>query len=271
MANDIFAQDELDVSYGRTSDAGSRYFGGSHLKDHPFIKGYFQVFFALPSAIFQDANPNNYTGILTSTCKSFTPPGDRTINTVDIMGQGGVGASYASGQTIARDFSLTFDETWGAPVWRILRRWTSAIFNPYTGVSDVMTQFVGAEYKGRCMVVETKPVRLDSSADDKKIASNIIRVTYFDGVMPTSDINSVFDQNVTDNTQVTLNVPFKFDGYPLDHTNKKTFDLAVKMIKNAKLYESAMDYYKNIYMQQEESGSLTSSKTPQGISDPYSS
>ena len=232
------------------ADVGSRYFGGSNLKDHPYIKGYYQVFFELPSVIFEsDDIQNNNAVILTAATDSYTPHGDRQLQKVDIIGQGNVGSSHISGQQITRDFSITFNEKHKSPVWTIFKRWTSVI-NPYTGVSDILEDFVGEEYKGRCMVVQTKPIRLDAEVSEEKIQNSIIRISYYDGVFPITDFNSAFDASNQTNDNVSLQAQFSFDGYPLDHTNQKTFNLAVSNIKNAKLYDSVINYYDSLYKPQ---------------------
>jgi hypothetical protein len=264
MANDtpLIHNNDLLPKYGNSSEVGNRYFGGTYLKDHPYIKGYFQVFFELPPAIFggADVAPATLGNILTSTCEAFTPHGDRTLNKVDITGQGGVSSSFVSGQTITRDISLTFKETWDAPVWRILRQWTASIINPYTGVSDVLTDFVGNEYKGRAMVIETKPINTSvPGKSPQDLRSSIIRIYYYDGVFPTTDISSVFDSSIQDNSNVTLNIPFSFDGYPLDHTNEQTLDRAVQYIKDKDLYKSSMSYYSALYRSEHNSGGTASS------------
>jgi hypothetical protein len=126
-----------------------------------------------------------------------------------------------------------------------------------------LEKFVGSEYKGRVIVVETKPTRMDSTMTPEAIKKNILRVYYYDGVFPTTDLSSVFDAQVQDNSEVQLNVQFKFDGYPLDHTNSKTLQLAANSIKNANLYQSAMSYYDNLYgrSKEEKTGAVASSKS----------
>jgi hypothetical protein len=71
----------------------------------------------------------------------------------------------------------------------------------------------------------------------------------------------VFDASIQDNSNITINMPFRFDGYPLGAENADTLDLAVKYIKNAQLYDSVMKYYKELY---------TSGKSPSSTakSDP---
>lgn len=240
----------VNETLSNNADTGSRYFGGADLNDHPFIRGYFQVFFELPSAIFGQEQDSTANQILTASVQSFTPPGDTTLNVADVMGQGGVGSSFVTGQTIARDFSLTMQEKYRSPIWTIFKTWTSAIIDPYIGVSTVLASqpggFIAKNYKGRCMVIETQPVKFQDMNDDD-IKKNIVRVYYFDGVFPTSDNLSQFNADVTANDVVTLTIPFRFDGHPLTDKHDKTLEKAIQYMKNKNLYERVTNYYGNVY------------------------
>ena len=232
------------------ADVGTRYYGGSNKKEHSFVKGYFQAFFELPPAISasgsRDVMDNNAI-ILTASATGFTPHGDRTLNKTDIIGQGNVGSSYVSGHTVARTFSLNFNEKYRSPVWKVFRKWSSAIIDPYTGLSN-LTTFEGSSYKGRCLVVETMPVRLDPTADDSVYKRNIIRVFYYDGVFPETDPSSIFDSNVqSPDANLEINMSFSFDGQPLDDTNEETLNKAITFMKNAKLYQEIISYYNSLY------------------------
>jgi len=240
----------LDYQATNNADVGTRYYGGSNKKEHPFVKGYFQAFFELPVAVSASGTTettDNNAIILTASASSFTPHGDRTINKVDIIGQGGVGASYVTGHTVTRTFSLNFQEKYKSPVWKVFRKWTSLMIDPYTGVSN-LELFEADQYKGRCMIVETMPVRLDATATDDMYEKNIIKVYYYDGVFPETDISSIFDSNITaPDGNVEINMSFSFDGQPLDENNTATKQLAISMMKNAKLYSEIMSYYDSLY------------------------
>jgi len=242
--------DILNYQATNNADVGTRYYGGSNKKDHTFVKGYFQAFFELPAAVAAAGNSNIGDAnamILTASATGFTPHGDRTLNKVDIIGQGNVGASFVTGQTIVRTFNLTFQEKYKSPIWKVFRKWTTLMIDPYTGVSN-LDVFEADQYKGRCMIIETMPVRLDSTASDEKIKNNITKIFYYDGVWPETDISSIFDSNVNaPDGNIELNMQFSFDGQPLDETNKATLEKAVQYIKNAQLYKSITDYYANLY------------------------
>jgi len=240
----------LDYQATNNADIGTRYYGGSNKKEHPFVKGYFQAFFELPAAVSAGGTTetrDNNAIILTASASSFTPHGDRTINKVDIVGQGGVGASYVTGHTVTRTFNLNFQEKHKSPVWKVFRKWTSLMIDPYTGVSNLKL-FEADQYKGRCMIVETMPVRLDATATDDMYNKNILKVYYYDGVFPETDISSIFDSNITaPDGNVEINMSFSFDGQPLDENNSATKKLAISMMKNAKMYSEIMSYYDKLY------------------------
>ncbi len=244
-----------DTLTGSTGLDGSRYNGGSEgvAGDHPYIKGYFYVFFGLPSNIFgegSDSSKGTAQDYLMVSAENYTPPGDRTINLQDVQGQGGVDSSFITGQTITREFSIQYKDYWGAPIFRIHRKWTSYI-NPYTGVSDVATNFSAKEYKGVCMVIQTKPVSgrtiNGSVSKDNGIGQfqlgDIIKVDLFDGVQPLTDLKSAYDASITDNSFVKPTVQYKFDGYPLDEMNTEVKLKALGVLNSKSMFEKTSKNY----------------------------
>ena len=218
----------------------NRYLGGANREadSHPFIKGYFYVFFGFPTTLFHDGNTSEHgitnQAALTytlSAAETYTPPGDRQLKTEDIMGMGGVDASFITGQTIDRNFSIQYRDYWGAPIFRIHRRWTQYL-DPYTGgvTGDEKgegTQFMAREYKGTCMVIQTKPV---TKLTGKWDPDHIIKIDYFDGVFPTTDLKSAYDSSITDNSVARPSVQYRFDGFPLDETNPDVMDKALAIL-----------------------------------------
>jgi len=241
------------LAFGVSLDAGNhneqhspdvnRYLGGANrdTDSHPFVKGYFYVFFGFPPNLFRDGGADNgaistskaliYT---LSGAEGFTPPGDRQLKTEDIMGMGGVDSSFITGQTIDRNFSIQYRDYWGAPIFRIHRQWTQFI-NPYFGGVTGLggsSAFAARDYKGTCMIIQTKPVtKLDSSAWTPE---DIIKVDYFDGVFPTTDLKSAYDTNITDNSIARPTVQYRFDGFPLDETNPEVLDKALAVLQTVR-------------------------------------
>jgi len=222
----------------------NRYLGGANrdTDSHPYVKGYFYVFFGFPLDLFPAA-AGDQTGFITadqalvytlSAAEGYTPPGDRQLKTEDIMGMGGVDSSFITGQTIDRNFSLMFRDYWGAPIFRIHRQWTQYL-NPYFGGVTGMSSgsvFAPYEYKGTCMVIQTKPVTKLNASDWN--AGDIIKVDYFDGVFPITDLKSAYDSNITDNGVARPTVQYRFDGYPLDETNDDVLAKAVDVLRTVR-------------------------------------
>ena len=231
---------------------GTGYIGGSHREesDHPYVKGYFYAFFGLPSELFNKDNSTleDSKRFLLVSAETFTPPGDRQMNMQDVQGQGGVGASFVVGQTISREFSIQYKDFWGAPIFRIHRIWTGFI-NPYLGGS-FHKQFAAKNYKGACMVIQTKPVirNVNNNTTDNILWSkeDIIKIDYFDGVVPTTDLKSAYDSNITDNSFVKPTVQYKFDGYPLDETDTNVMAKAIEILNNKELFKATADLYTNL-------------------------
>jgi len=223
----------------------NRYLGGfgRDVGSHPYVKGYFYVFFGFPSTLFINGLPklNGDTGMIgtsflnasdalsytLSAAEGFTPPGDRQLKTEDIMGQGGVDSSFITGQTIDRNFSIQYRDYWGAPLFRIHRQWTQYL-NPYYGGSVIGQQFSADEYKGTCMIIQTKPVT--RTTQQEWAPSDIIKVDFFDGVFPITDLKSAYDSNITDNSIAKPTVQYRFDGFPLDETNPAVFAKALNIL-----------------------------------------
>jgi len=243
--------DKISLQTGGLNIDGTGYVGGSAKTegDHPYVKGYFYVFFGVPSTIFAEGNSDitrdQAKEFLLVSAESYTPPGDRTINLQDIQGQGGVDASFITGQTITREFTIQYKDYWGAPIFRIHRQWTNYL-NPYLGASTMAITYSAQEYKGACMVIQTKPIV--RGAGDNQIEwreSDIIKIDYFDGVQPTTDLKSAYDANITDNSFVKPSVSYKFDGFPLDETNHQVMEKAVAILNGASVFEKTSTLYNN--------------------------
>jgi len=208
----------------------NRYVGGSDLeaKVHPYIKGYFYIIFELPS-IFDNTVIDSASNTLLSAAEGFTPPGDRQIKTEDIQGMGGLDSTFITGQQIDRSFSVQYREYWGAPIFRIHRQWTS-IINPIAGgyikgSNEEANKFSVESYKGKCWVIQTKPVL--GNKDKGFNIEDIEKVFYMDGVFPKTDLMSAYDSNITDNSIVRPSIQYSFDGFPLDETDEAVLAKAV--------------------------------------------
>jgi hypothetical protein len=247
-----------ELNYGISFDANqlnnkhapdiNRYLGGygRTVDSHPYVKGYFYVFFGFPSSIFINgvATPTGDSPIkgvhsinsidalsyTLSAAEGYTPPGDRQVKTEDLMGQGGVDASFMTGQTIDRNFSIQYRDYWGSPIFRVHRQWTQYL-NPYYGGSTLATDFAAKEYKGTCMIIQTKPITRVFGSDWVK--NDIIKVDFFDGVFPVTDLKSAYDSNITDNSIARPTVQYRFDGFPLDETNPLVMEKALILLQSA--------------------------------------
>jgi hypothetical protein len=243
---------DISLANNGAGTSSDRYVGGSSRtteSDHPYIKGYFYVFFGLPSTLFSGStiNSNIAKNYLLSSAESFTPHADRQMNVQDTQGMGGAGgASFITGQNITRDFSIQYREYWGSPIMRIHRNWTGYL-DPYLGVSVIAKNFTANEYKGSCMVIQTKPVarKVGDNATDWS-TNDIIKVYYYDGVQCLTDLNSAYDANIADNSIVKPSVQYRFDGYPLTETNPNVLKTAVDVLNNAKIFDNTVELYNKL-------------------------
>jgi len=219
----------------------TRDIGGHWRSNQPYISGYFQVIYGLPSELFGGAdNVQIASKWLHSTCEGFTPH-TQALTKVDVMGQGQIGSSFVSNVMTTREFSLTFREYQNQPILNIIRRWAS-VFDPFTGVSPLEgNKFIPQNYKGWVAVAQTKPVRSDGA--DLTIG-DLEECYIYQGVFPTNiPIDTAASADITANDTVQLSVNFSFDGSPLTSAEPKISETVINLLKNLKYMGSADSTY----------------------------
>jgi len=209
---------------------------------HPYVKGYFYVFFQFPKIVKTRVKADNSSGklsnILLALCEGYTPAGDRQIKYEDVVGLGDISSSYITGHTIDRNFSLMYREIWGSPILKVHRAWTSIIDPVYGGLvnySGENIDYVPNSYKGKVFVIQTKPIALYSAENTTTdIEKSIIKADLYTGVFPTTDLSSMYDSNITDNSIVRPSIQYRFDGVKYDETmdNTLTAKAAAILSKN---------------------------------------
>ena len=245
----------------------TRDIGGHWRNNQPFISGYFQVIYGLPSELFGGAdNVQVAAKWLHSTVEGFTPH-NQTLTKIDIMGQGGIGSSYAANVITTREFTLTFREYQNQPILNIIRRWSS-IFDPFTGVSPLEgNKFIPQNYKGWVAVAQTKPVR----ADGVDISIGDLEECYvYQGVFPTNiPVDTAAAADITANDSIQLSVTFSFDGAPLTSSEPGVAATVVNLLKSLKYigdsdstYAKFHDHGNGLSPWGSHSGSVTSEVTP---------
>jgi len=224
---------------------GTRYMGGAARAetDHPMLTGNFYVYFKLPKAFTTGTDVSlDASKFLLSAAEEYTPHADAQIKVADVEGQGGIGASFITGRTHSREFTINYRDYWKAPIFNIHRRWS--FINPYFG-GTTASKFGAEEYKGTCMVIQTKPVVRGVAGAEAWKADDITKIAYYDGVFPKVDINAVYSATVSDNTVVKPSIQYSFDGYPLDETS---YDGALKTIAAGILTDSTLfDHTNSLY------------------------
>ena len=226
----------------------------SSSKVHPYVKGYFYVYFKFPSIVINrintgdNASNDKLSNILLALCENYTPAGDRQIKYEDVIGLGDVGSSYITGQTVDRNFSLMYRDLWGSPILKIHRAWTSIIDPIFGGLvknnDDENLEFLPSTYKGSVIVIQTKPIAIYEETTKSKITNDdIVKVDLYTGVFPTTDLSSVYDANITDNSIVRPTITYRFDGSKYDESYDSsliTFAkelLQTKTITNSNMYQ----------------------------------
>lgn len=217
----------------------TRYFGGHNRQNHPYVSGYWQLYLNPPARIFDEAHPTAIEWFHSS-CEGFTPP-SRTLNKADIPGQGGLGSSYVTGQTLTRNFSITFREYRDMPLMNILERWT-AIIDPYVGVSEVHGhEWVSSSYKGSAFIILTKPVGAYSGSP--LAAEDIEEVYYFHGVWPENPPHDALATDISAQDVVQYSTTFSFDGWPLTKAEPAVVPQAISLISGHEYIKHTYDDY----------------------------
>ena len=245
----------------------TRDIGGHWRSNQPYISGYFQVIYGLPSELFGGAdNVQTAAKWLHSTCEGYTPH-TQALTKVDIMGQGQVGASFVANITTTREFTLTYREYQNQPILNIIRRWAS-VFDPFTGVSPLEgNKFIPQNYKGWVAVAQTKPVR----SDGQDLTIGDLEECYiYQGAFPTTiPIDTAGASDITANDTIQLSVPFSFDGAPLTSSEPKVAETVINLLKSLKYmgdsdstYGRYHDHGTNISAWGSHSGSVTSEIKP---------
>lgn len=210
----------------------TRDIGGHFRNNQPYIDGYFQVIFGLPTELFvDDAKSKTASQWLHSTCEGFTPH-TQSLTKVDIMGQGQIGSSFVANVTTTREFTMTFREYQNLPILNIIKRWAS-IFDPFTGVSPLSgNKFIPQNYKGWAAVILTRPTR--SQAEALK-GDDIEECFIYSGVFPTMVPLDGLNSDITSNDTKQHSITFSFDNSPQTSTEPGVTDRAVKLLNGMQM------------------------------------
>lgn len=223
-----------------TPDPFTRDIGGDFRQNQPYISGHFQVWFKLPDKLFELMNTSTAVTWLHSTCENFTPH-STTPNFADLTGPGQVGASFPVNKTITREFTLAFREYQNLPILRILKTWNS-IYDDFLGVSPLKGyEFIPVNYKGICIVVNTKPV---GASMEPLEPADVEEVYVYRGVMPKSVPTDALAADQTANDFIQYSVPFSFDGAPLTSSDGSwVIDYCLTHINSLGTYQMTYDKF----------------------------
>ncbi|MEM4385253.1 MAG: hypothetical protein QXD03_01760 [Candidatus Anstonellales archaeon] len=222
---------EYSVSMADMPRALTRYLGGWQRENYPYINGYWQLLIRLPDALFVNiAGIDKYWAQrwILSTAEGFTPP-SRNLNKVDLPGQGGIGSSYVSGQTLNRTFTTTHREYSKLIMLKLLGIWTNVI-DSLVGVSELRgDEWIPKSYKGLAYVFLTKPT---GAGRDRLTEDDIEEVFIFDGVWPETYPIDALNQDIATNDSVVLSVTWSFDGWPISSEYEGIAGNAIALLNN---------------------------------------
>ena len=217
----------LSAGFGTYTDKpimGTRYIGGHNRYISPLINGYFQFYVNLPVAVFGGtAGTAVDSSWLTCSCESWTPP-TRTVTSGEVPGQGGLGASFITGQTLNRTFTTTHRDYNNIPINKLFRIWSNVI-NTYTGISPLGgDDWSSAAYKSDGYIIKTKP---SASGGISIVANDIEDIWYFTGLWPEGDGEDGLGDDINSpDIAGTYSITWHFDGYPYRGKNLYTTTLS---------------------------------------------
>lgn len=221
----------------------TRYMGGHNRDNHPYVSGYWQLVLDPPAAIF-DSDAADATTWWHCTAEGFTPP-TRTLNKADVPGQGGLGSSFVTGQTLTRTFTVTYREYQELPIFNIFQLWCSVI-DPYTGVSELDGEmWVPKSYKGSAMAILTKPTISQEATPLQPY--DIEEVFYFHGVFPEAPPYDTLGTDIATNDVVQHSITFSFDGWPLTRKDPDVVEQAIAILEgNIYFDDTYMKYLQDV-------------------------
>lgn len=197
-----------------------------------FVTGYWYIIWTrLPSGVVDE----DFNSVMRFTNKGLTLP-DVTLSFAE-ANVGFAGAGKISTPTtidVGTEFTLKFQEYSGLPVLKNIRKWVTAIRDPFTGTSKI-PNYSWQQYTGECLAVLTKPVFGDTGGED------IIEDAFlFTRCMPSNVPNSALNQDSTASDLVAPDINFKFAAMfncdnTIEYAKKKLSEL--KVVK-----EKACDY-----------------------------
>lgn len=208
-------------------------------KTAPFVKGYWYLYIDLPKAMKDSLNYdiNLWRKVFAGLSVNFTPP-NRTLNYADIQHLGGTSKHY-TGFTKGNDFSITYNELSGAPIYKFHTIWGRLVADNLMSVGNV--DVIGEEYKTTFLVIQTKPVGSKMVNGQFQFKpEHIERVYLLIGVTPPSDDQSgAFDSDISSPGNLQLSYSYTCDDW-MDEIDAPVLKEKAADILNNKLFKDSI-------------------------------
>lgn len=245
----------------------TRYLGGHSRTGHPYVNGYWQFFISPPAMLFKNIDGSLAGEWFHATAESFTPP-SRNVTKGDVPGQGGLGSSWVTGQSLQRTFSVTHREYRDVPILKLYQLWTSVII-PHVGVSELAgVDWMGTSYKGHAFAVLTKPVGQNNVnhtiINGGSSKWDVEDFFYFDGVWPENEPVDVLNQDISGNDLITYTMNFSFDGWPLMKQDETANSRLNEVLRSFNYQSTYNNYLVDVNMFPAGLGNTPQSKPDQG-------
>ena len=218
----------------------------------PFIKGYWHLFIDPPQYLVDKLkyNPDVIEHLLAGTSVNFTPP-NSTLNKADMPHMGG-NSKYITGRMKNNDFSITYNELSGSPVFAFHQAWAQIIADNITGAR---TTNIPKETKATFLVVQTKPLGSFVVDDSYKITPDMVeRVYVLHGVLPPDDDQlGNFDSDITSQSLLQLSISYTCDDWFTDFDYPELKNIGAALVtaraqssKELKISDIAQSAFYNI-------------------------
>jgi len=198
-------------------------------KTAPFVKGYWYLYIDLPKGLKDDLkySTESFRKLLAGLSVNFTPPGEN-LNFADVQHLGGTSKHYTQ-YTKSNDFSVTYNELSGAPVYKFHKAWARLIADSATSLGNI--DVVPDKYKTTFLVIQTKPVggrAINTGFQFKE--EHIEKVYLLIGVTPPSDLQTgSFDSDISGPATVQLSYSYTcddwYDDFDIPELKKKAADI----------------------------------------------
>ena len=225
------------------------------IKTEPYVKGYWYLYIDLPKAMKDSLKYpiESWRKLFSGLSVNFTPPSN-TINYADVSHIGGSVSKHFIGRQKGNDFSITYNELSGLPIYKFHLAWINLLADAGLSLGSVSAP---EEYKTQFLVIQTKPVGSNALGSFQFKEEHIEQVFLLLGVVPPSvDQSGALDSDITSPATVTLSYSYMCDDWYTEFEIPELKKIAADILNNKIFKWTKFADLKNIVKNPEFSGGL---------------